>query len=69
MKYIKGTKAECEAYNSEVTQGENYKGNTAQWAEVKKIGDYFYIKKHPKYPTNLNTVNSLPDSPSIENPL
>lgn len=60
MQYIKATKKQCEAYNQEVTQGENYQGSTSQWAEVQEIEGSFYIAVHPDYTTELETVNKLP---------
>lgn len=61
MEYIKGTNSECEDYNMRVVQGENYQGSTTQWSEVQEIGGFFYVALHPKYPTNLETVNQLPE--------
>lgn len=60
MQYIKGTKEQCEAYNAEVTQGENYQGITSQWAKVQEIEGSFYIAKHPNYSNELEIVNQLP---------
>lgn len=60
MQYIKATKQQCQAYNNEVTQGENYQGSTTQWAEVQEIEGSFYIAVHPNYTTELLTVNELP---------
>jgi hypothetical protein len=60
MQYIKATKKQCEAYNAEVTQVENYQGTTSQWANVKEIEGSFYIAKHPNYSTELEIVNELP---------
>lgn len=60
MQYIKSTKEQCEAYNNEVTQGENYQGSTTQWAEVQEIEGGFYIAVHPDYTTELETVSKLP---------
>ena len=60
MVYIKGTKAQCEAYNEKVTQGENYKGTTSKFDKVREIKGYFYITKHPNYSTELKVVNGLP---------
>ena len=60
MAYIKATKAECQAYNDKVTKGENYKGTTSKFDEVREIKGDFYITKHPNYPTNLTIVNELP---------
>jgi hypothetical protein len=60
MKYIKATKQQCEDYNAEVTQGENYQGGTSQWAKVQEVEGSFYIALHPNYTTELLTVNKLP---------
>ena len=60
MEYIKATKQQCEDYNAEVTQGENYQGSTSQWAEVQEIEGSFYIALHPNYSTELEIVNQLP---------
>ena len=60
MAYIKATKEKCEAYNKEVTQGENYQGTTSNFDEVREIKGDFYISKHPSYSTNLKVVNELP---------
>jgi len=66
MEYIKGTKQECEAYNDEVTQGENYQGSTSKWSNVIKIKDEYFILKHPKYATELEILNQLPHDETIE---
>ena len=60
MQYIKATKKQCEAYNEEVKQGENYQSTTSQWAKVIEIQGNFYIAKHPKYSTELEIVKKLP---------
>ena len=41
MNYIKGTKAECLAYDAEVTAGENYTGGTVRWARPMEIDGYY----------------------------
>lgn len=50
MHYI-GTKEQCEAYNEQVTAGENYQDTTQIWAEVRQHpnGSPFAIVKHDKY--------------------
>lgn len=60
MEYLKGTKAQLEAYNKEVVKGEKYKGTTTQWAEIKLVGKQFYIAFNEKYPSKLEKVNELP---------
>lgn len=60
MQYIKATKQQCEDYNAEVTQSENYQGGTSRWAEVQEIENSFYIALHPDYPIELEIVNELP---------
>ena len=58
--YIKGTEAECLAYDAEVTAGENYTGGTIRWAEPMLIDGHYYISLHDRYPTTLTTVTELP---------
>ena len=60
MEYIKGTEAECLAYDAEVTAGENYTGGTVRWAEPMEIDGYYYILVNDRYPTTLTTVTELP---------
>lgn len=60
MNYIKGTEAECLAYDAEVTAGENYTGGTIRWAEPMEIDGYHYMTVHDRYPTTLTTVTELP---------
>ena len=60
MGYIKGTEAECLAYDAEVTAGENYTGGTIRWAEPMLIDGHYYISLHDRYPTTLTTVTELP---------
>ena len=49
--YYKGTKEQCEDYNTKVTLGENYQGSTNNWANVisNPNGQGFAILKHDKY--------------------
>ncbi len=58
--YIKGTEAECLAYDAEVTAGENYTGGTIRWAKPIEIDGYHYMIVHDKYPPTLTTVTELP---------
>ena len=58
--YIKGTEAECLAYDAEVTAGENYTGGTIRWAEPMEIDGYHYMVVNDRYPTTLTTVTELP---------
>lgn len=46
--YLKGTKADCEAYDAQVTAAENYRGSTTHWANViaHQNGLDFCIQKH-----------------------
>lgn len=58
--YIKGTEAECLAYDAEVTTGENYTGGTIRWANPIEIDGYHYMIVHDRYSTTLTTVVELP---------
>tara|TARA_R100000951_G_scaffold33959_2_gene29009 strand:- start:582 stop:782 length:201 start_codon:yes stop_codon:yes gene_type:complete len=58
--YIKGTEAECLAYDAEVTTGENYTGGTIRWAKPVEIDGYYYMIVHDRYSTTLTTVAELP---------
>ena len=51
MSYYIGTKQQCEAYNEQVTLGENYQDTTQRWAEVRQhpSGSPFAIVKHSNY--------------------
>ena len=55
MAYYIGTKTACEAYNNEVTQGEEYNGATTKWSEVIRHATLskFCIKAHKSYPSNM----------------
>ena len=61
MYYTSTNKAECEAYNTLVTQGEGYNGTTQQWAEVitHKDGNKFAILKHSNYLTEMQEIATL----------
>ena len=69
MKYMKGTKSECEAYDATVSAGEGYPNDrgTMRWMEpIQRNGDY-YIRKHPNYePTSGLTEAELPEPEDID---
>ena len=65
MEYIKGTEAECLAYDAEVTAGENYTGGTIRWAKPIEIDGYYYISVHDRYPTTLSVVSEMPSIDEI----
>lgn len=60
MKYLKGTSEQLEAYNNEVTLGENYQEGTTQWAEVIEIEGEYFIPFNEKYPSELEKINEIP---------
>lgn len=49
--YLKGTKADCEAYDAQVSAAENYQGTTTHWANViaHQNDTDFCIIKNSKY--------------------
>lgn len=60
MYYI-GTKQQCEDYNQEVADGENYQGTTIMWASVIEhpTENKFAILANKKYTSDLETVEKL----------
>jgi hypothetical protein len=62
--YYKGTKEQCEDYNTKVTLGENYQGSTNSWANVTKNqnGEGFAILKHENYESEMTLIDKIPDS-------
>ena len=62
--YYKGTKEECEDYNTKVTLGENYQGSTDSWSNLisNQNGQGFAILKHEKYESNMQEIEKIPDS-------
>jgi hypothetical protein len=60
--YYKGTKEQCEDYNTKVTLGENYQGSTTSWANVtsNQNGQGFAILKHESYESDMTLINQLP---------
>ena len=62
--YYRGTKIECEDYNTKVTLGENYKDSTNSWANVisNQNGQGFAILKHENYESEMTLIDKIPDS-------
>lgn len=61
MYYISTTKAELEAYNEVVCNGQNYGRHTTRWADVIEHPNSkdFAILKHTNYDMELTFVESL----------
>jgi len=59
--YTSTTKADLEAYNTLVTNGEGYNGTTTNWATIVEHpnGLDFAILKHPNYDATLTIEESL----------
>jgi len=62
--YYKGTKEQCEDYNTKVTLGENYQGSTNRYADIQKNqnGQGFAILKHENYESDMTLIDKIPDS-------
>ena len=62
--YYRGTKIECEDYNTKVTLAENYQGSTDSWANVisNQNGQGFAILKHENYESDMTLIDKIPDS-------
>jgi len=58
MYYI-GTKTQCLEYDRMVTEGQNYRGGTKNWANPRKYKTKWAIKKHPSYESSLPLVEHL----------
>ena len=60
--YYRGTKEQCEDYNTKVTSKENYQGSTNSWANVtsNQNGQGFAILKHESYESDMTLINELP---------
>jgi hypothetical protein len=56
MIHLKGTFEELEAYNAEVTIGEEYQGVTSIWAIPIEIDGEHYIAFNEKYESLLEKV-------------
>jgi hypothetical protein len=60
--YYKGTKAECEDYNANVTSQRNYDGvHSVKWAEIvaHPNGEEFAVRKHEDYTAELQEIEYL----------
>jgi hypothetical protein len=59
--YLKGTQAQCKAYNKEVVEKENFIGSTTGYAKVEEHqnGVDFCILKHPRYKSDLEQIENL----------
>ena len=69
--YYIGTRQQCEAYNEFVKEGENYRGVTTRWADVRQhpSRNEFAITKHKSYDDEtMQYVAELPDdwNPEID---
>lgn len=62
MEFIKGTSHECIEYVNLVTNGEAYNLSTQKWADPIEVEGFYYVQKHPDYPTNLEVLNSIPST-------
>ena len=62
--YYRGTKIECEDYNTKVTLGENYQGSTDSWSNVisNQNEQGFAILKHKNYQSDITLIDKIPDS-------
>jgi hypothetical protein len=59
--WYKGTKQDCEDYNTLVTVNENYSGITNIWSNIYEINGEFYISYNEKYVNdNLILINESP---------
>jgi hypothetical protein len=56
--YLKGTKAQCEAYNQEVINKEHFVDSTTGYSKVDahQNGVDFSILIHPKYKSELEII-------------
>ena len=62
--YYKGTKEQCEEYNTIVTEGEEYDGvHTIKWSSVIEHVNRtdFAIKAHPNYESEMSTLSEIDD--------
>jgi len=59
MAYYIGNLENCQAYDKNVSEKENYlKGDN--WANPQEIEGSWYILKHEKYTSEMELVNELP---------
>ena len=63
--YYKGTKRQCQNYNSKVYNGtESMKQDsfTTSYASIQEIEGQFYILKHEDFESNMDEVNQVPNN-------
>ena len=62
--YYRGTKEQCEDYNTKVKLGEGYQGSTNRYADIQKNqnGQGFAILKHENYQSDMTLIDKIPDS-------
>jgi hypothetical protein len=60
--YLKGTQIECEAYNQEVIDRENFTASTTGYATVNahQNGVDFAILKHDQHESEMETIDEIP---------
>jgi hypothetical protein len=60
MSFYIGTKSECEAYDAQVSEAENYQSPTQNWFTPIELPDNSYaVMKHASYPSSLQEVESI----------
>jgi hypothetical protein len=61
--YYTGTEEQCIEYDRIVTEGQNYRGGTTNWANLRKhpTKKLWAIKKHPNYESSLPLIELTPD--------
>ena len=65
--YYKGTKIQCQNYNSKVyngTESMNQDPFTNSYASIQEIEGQFYILKHKDFESNMQEVSELPNDPT-----
>ena len=60
MAYYKGTEAEANAYNKEVSDAQNYQGQTQKYSNVYEIESFWYVSKHEDFTSDMVEVDNLP---------
>ena len=65
MAWYKGTQQQANSYNDEVSEAQNYKGETQKYSPVIEIGGSFYVYKHPEFSSNMQEVEKLPQTEEI----
>ena len=66
--YYKGTKRQCQNYNSKVyngTESMNQDPFTTSYASIQEIEGQFYILKHKDFESNMEEVNQVPNNTEL----